>query len=477
MAARPPDAAPAAADPGAAFRNRYADLLRVSAIGLVVLGHWLLTSVSDHGGQLSGGSAMADISWSGWGTLVFQVMPVFFMVGGYVNALSWTRHRAGGATWAGWVRRRAIRLLRPATVFVAVIVTVAAACGLAGADPAELAQAGWAVALQLWFLPVYLLLIALTPTLLRAHRRWGLAVPAVLAVAAAGVDALVLGARVTGLGYANYLLVWGAMHQWGFAWQDRTLTRRRWRPWALAAGGGLALGALLTWGPFPVNMVGTTGGGVNNTIPPSVALLAFAAVQAGLLLAAEPAVSRLLARGGRLWRGVRWLNDRVLTIYLWHMVPAVVVALALYPSGLLPQPAAGSAGWWALRPAWIAALAIVLAPAAIWLARLERPLRRRARPGPAAPPAAAVALGVAAAAVALARFAVFGFAPGGAVPVAVVAGYGGGVGLILLAGRPAWRRPALAGPAVAGPASPAAALSVTTPPDPPPRARPAGTGS
>ena len=61
------------------------------------------------------------------------------------------------------------------------------------------------------------------------------------------------------------------------------------RPAAVPSAG------LLAWSPFPVNMVGTTGGGVNNTIPPSVALLAFAAAQAGLLLAAEPAVSRLLA--------------------------------------------------------------------------------------------------------------------------------------------------------------------------------------
>ena len=83
-------------------------------------------------------------------------------------------------------------------------------------------------------------------------------------------------------------------------------------------------------------MVGTAGR-ANNTIPPSVALLAFAAVQAGLLIAAEPAVSRLLA-GARLWQAVTWLNGRVLTVYLWHMVPVVVVAVALYPTGVLGQP-------------------------------------------------------------------------------------------------------------------------------------------
>jgi fucose 4-O-acetylase-like acetyltransferase len=451
MAAGPPG--PGAPGPGdlgpgdLAPRNRYADLLRVLAIGMVVLGHWLLTSVSYRGGQLSGASAMADIGWSGWGTLLFQVMPVFFLVGGYANAVSWTRHRAGGATWTWWVRHRAIRLLRPTTVFVAAAVIAVAAGRLAGANPAELALAAWGVALQLWFLPVYLLLIAFTPALHAAHRRWGLAVPAVLTLAAAGVDAGVLGAGLAGLGYANYLLVWGTMHQWGFAWQDGTLTRRgparwRWRPWALAAAGAVTLGCLLAWGPFDVNMVGTNGGRVNNTIPPSVALLAFAAVQAGLLLAAEPVVSRWLARG-RLWRAVSWLNDRVLTVYLWHMVPVVVVAVALYPTGVLGQPPVASAGWWALRLAWIAALAVVLVPAAIFLARFERPLLRRPAPPPArssaarAPSwlaAAVLALGLAAAVVTLTRIAVSGFAPDGSVSVGTVAGYAGGVVLILLAG-------------------------------------------
>jgi len=438
-------------------RNRYADLLRVVAIGFVVLGHWLLTSISYSGGQLSGVSAMAGISWSGWGTLVFQVMPVFFLVGGYANALSWTQHRASGATWAQWVRHRAIRLLRPTSGYVAVAVIAVAAARLAGVNGVELAQAAWAVAIQLWFLPVYLLLIALTPALHAAHRRCGLVVPAVMVLGAAGVDACLLGARLSAVGYANYLLVWGTMHQWGFAWRDGTLTRQRWRPYALAAGGIVILAGLLAWSPFGVNMVGTTAVGVNNTIPPSVALLAFAAAQAGLLLAAEPVMSRLLARA-RLWQAVTWLNNRVLTVYLWHMTPVVVAAVALYPTGILAQPAIGSAGWWALRPAWIGCLAIILAPAAIWLARLEQPLLRRpdrpsrsadpahpARPArsPAVLPFVLVAVGVTAAGVALARITIDGFAPGGQVPAGTLAGYAGGVILTLLAGR-------LAGPGKPG---------------------------
>jgi hypothetical protein len=240
-------------------------------------------------------------------------------------------HQEQGESWTDWVRERAMRLLWPTTVYVAAAVLAVIAAGMAGAGAAELAQAGWLVAVQLWFLPVYLLLIAATPVMLAAHRRWGLAVPAVMAAAAAAVDAGVVGANLPLIGFANYLLVWGSMHQWGFAWQDGTLTRARWRPYALAAGSAAVLAGLLARGPFPVDMIGPAER-IGNTTPPSIALLAFAAAQTGLVLAAEPAVSRLLVRPGR-WRLVTRLNSCVMTVYLWHMVPAIIVAVALYPTG------------------------------------------------------------------------------------------------------------------------------------------------
>lgn len=206
------------------------------AIGAVVAGHWLLVDVTYRDGRLSGLDALDHVGWVRWPTLLLQVMPVFFLVGGYANAVSWQARRQQGEDWRSWVQGRAVRLLWPTTVYAAVCALAAVAARLAGAEPAVLARAGWLVALHLWFLPVYLLLIALTPLLHAAHRRWGLAVPTVMALGAAGVDVLVLGPRLPVIGFANYLLVWGAMHQWGFAWQDGTLTTPRWRCRALAAG-------------------------------------------------------------------------------------------------------------------------------------------------------------------------------------------------------------------------------------------------
>jgi fucose 4-O-acetylase-like acetyltransferase len=137
-----------------------------------------------------------------------QVMPVFFLVGGYANALSWTSRHEQGESRTRWVRDRAMRLLWPTGVYVIVAVLAITAARLAAVSLAEIGEAGSLVALQLWFLPVYLLLVALTPVMLAAHRRWGLAVPAVMAAAAALVDVGVIGLHLHLIGYANYLLVW-----------------------------------------------------------------------------------------------------------------------------------------------------------------------------------------------------------------------------------------------------------------------------
>lgn len=412
-------------------RNRYADLLRVLAIGGVVYGHWLLVSVTYARGQLGGVDALDVIQWGRWVTWAFQVMPVFFLVGGYVNARSWTAHHAEGETWTRWVRDRALRLLWPTAVYIVVAVVAVVVARAAGAPAAEVAEAGWLIALQLWFLPVYMVLIALTPPLLAAHRRWGFAVPAVMAAAAGLVDIGVTGPHVHVIGYANYLFVWGSIHQWGFSWKDGSLTSPRWRPYALAAGGGAVLAGLVTSRAFMADMVGS-----GNTNPPSIALLAYAAAQAGLVLAAEPLGARLLSRDRR-WRLVKAVNSVVMNVYLWHFVPAIVIAVAFYPTGVLPQPSVGSAEWFAWRLAWWALLTAVLVPLVVVVTRAERPLiRLPAGLGPSGPwsPALLVA-GIVIAGVGLTRLAIAGFAPGGSPPGLVLAACAVGLLVTLFTGR------------------------------------------
>ena len=119
-------------------RNRYADLLRVGAICLVALGHWLLVDVTYCGGRLAGVDALDYVSWGRWVTLLFQVTPVFFLVGGYVNALSWTAHQERGESRTVWIRDRVLGMLWPTTAYVTVAELVVASARIAGAGPAEL---------------------------------------------------------------------------------------------------------------------------------------------------------------------------------------------------------------------------------------------------------------------------------------------------------------------------------------------------
>lgn len=240
------------------------------------------------------------------------------------------------------------------------------------------------------------------------------------------------GPRLHVLGFANYLLVWGSAHQWGFAWQDGTLTKRRWRPYAMFAGGAALLACLVAPGLYNLNMVGS-----GNTNPPSIAFLAFALAQCGLVLAFEPAGTRILQRPA-VWRGVRRLNATVMIVYLWHFVPVIVVAVAFYPTGLLPQPPVGSAEWWALRLVWFALLTVVLIALVLLLMWAQRPLLRiPAGVGPPGPWSPAILLGgLAATMFGLARLAIGGLAPGGSLAVLPLAAFAAGLLGTFCTGRP-----------------------------------------
>jgi fucose 4-O-acetylase-like acetyltransferase len=347
-------------------RDRYVDFLRAWAIVLVVFGHWLITGlVRGPGGEISAPELLATVPWTQWLTLFFQVMPLFFLAGGHAAGGSWAR--AGGGT-AEWVRRRAVRLLLPAGVYSGLVLAAVGICSTVGVDPGTLALVGWAMAMQFWFLPVYLLLSALTPVLYGAHVRWGLLVPVAMGLVALAADALVLTVHPPYVGLLNYVLVWGVAYQLGFCWRDALVggngsgngrNGKKWVPVAMVVGGGGAFAGLVGLGPFPVSLILVTGQQPSNTDPPSAAMLAWTVAQAGLALLLAPALRRLLNRE-RVWRAVRPLGGVSMTLYLWHMLPVLVIAGGFYLTGLAPQPHYGSAGWWALRVPWLVVLGVVL---------------------------------------------------------------------------------------------------------------------
>ncbi|MER5639640.1 acyltransferase [Kitasatospora sp. NPDC002227] len=396
-------------------RDRYLDLLRALAISCVVLGHWLITALTHVDGALAAPELLVTVPWTQWLTLVFQIMPLFFLAGGATASASWAR--ADGRALP-WLRQRTVRLLLPTAVYAGLALAAVGACTVIGVDRGILAMVGWALAMQFWFLPVYLLVTALTPLLHAAHRRFGLAVPAVLGLLAVVVDLVVLGAHPPVLGSVNYVLVWAVAYQLGFCWADGLLTRHRLLPWGLAAGGGAAFALLVAYGPFPVSLILVSDETVSNTDPPSVAMLAWVVAQCGLCVALAPAGRRLVARPA-LWRVVRPLGRASMAVYLWHMLPVLAVAAALYLPGLAPEPGVGSPAWWALRLPWLAVLTLLLLALLAALAPLDRALTRLAtalRPDAPVRNPPLFALGLAAVVQSLATFATHGFAYQGHFP-------------------------------------------------------------
>lgn len=419
-------------------RDRYVDFLRAWAIVLVVFGHWLITGlVREPNGAVSAPELLATVPWTQWLTLGFQIMPLFFLAGGHAAGGSWARARTDGRSATGWIGQRALRLLLPAGVYSALVLVAVAICAAVGVDPGTLALVGWAMAMQFWFLPVYLLLSAATPALHAAHRRWGLRVPVVLGAVALVADTLVVTVHAPVVGLLNYVLVWGVAYQLGFCWRDKLLTERSAVSAFMAAGGAVAFAALVRLGPFPVSLILVTGQSPSNTNPPSAAMLAWAVGQVGVALLLAPALRRLLERG-QLWQLVRPLGGAGMTLYLWHMLPVLVVAGVFYLPDLAPEPAYGSGSWWALRVPWLAVLTVVLVGVVGGLGPLERGLAvayERTRPGDEPRRAWALWGGLAASVSALIWFAGHGFAYGGRFPVLPSVGLVVGVGLVMVTGR------------------------------------------
>ena len=417
-------------------RNLAVDFYRVSGVVLIVLGHWLAGSVTYHDGRFGRENPLVDQPWTQWLTWIFQAVPVFFLAAGYAGAVSWT-HRCDseGFSHEVWLRHRLARVLGPTAVYVALVSVIVVALGAYGVSGTLLEYAGWAVAMHLWFLAVYLVVVSLTPIAIAAQRRWGLLAPVALAAGVAVVDAVSIGGHVPYVGWLNYLLCWGTLYQLGIAWHGARLAGRT---AALLAAGSAVVLALLIWLRIcPVSMIGVPGQAIDNTTPPNMALLAFACAQNGIAMAVAPALNRAL-RAGLVQRVLSIANNNVMALYLWHMVPVVIVAIVGYPAGLLPQPTEGTADWWLARLEWVVILSLVTAVEMVllwWGRRLfAAPLptfgiRLADRWGEPV-----MLAGSAMAAYGLAFVAAEGFAPDGRFPWVTAAAFA--VGVLLVALRP-----------------------------------------
>jgi len=351
-------------------RNRLVDFLRAASILAVISGHWLLAAPYLVADGIAIGNMLELTTYTKWLSWGFQVMPVFFLVGGYANAVSWRAALRDGKPFSTWLDSRLRRLILPGLPLIVAWVILAYIAGRLGVSP-ELIQAGSKIALiPIWFLAIYTLIVLFVPLTHAAWQRFGFAsflAPAALAV----LDDALFFAGNSSLGWFNYLFIWIAVHQLGYAWLDNRLASPAVRLGFGFFGLGLLYG-LTVHGPYPIALISVPDAAISNTLPPKLPLLALAIAQAGFVLSAEGPLRRWLKRPIP-WTAAVLLNGMIMTIYLWHstaMALSIGVSVALGNIGLSFDP--GSGAWWLARPLWMFVYLIVLAALMPLVARFER---------------------------------------------------------------------------------------------------------
>ncbi len=361
-----------------ASRDRFVDALRALSILVVVLWHWVFSVTHWNGdGALTMPNPVGEVRLLWLATWLLQVMPLFFLVGGFANLAAWDATRRKGGSARDFLRARLSRLGRPVAVFLAVwLVGDAVVRATVPGYPGVL-HWGQVVFVPLWFLGVYAAVVALVPATAWLHRHGR---ELTLVAMGAGIALADLGRFHLGwerLGLVNSLLVFVFAHQLGYLWRDGGLAAAapdaRIRRWALVVGGLTALVVLTNVGVYPRSMVAVRGEDVSNMFPTTACIAALAVLQLGVVLVLRPAAERLLARRAA-WRAVVAANGIAMTVFTWHMT-ALVAAIGVTAALGVRLGAEPTASWWSTRPLWIVLPGLILAALVAAFARFERPRR------------------------------------------------------------------------------------------------------
>lgn len=354
--------------PLAPGRDTGIDLVRAFCVVVVVLLHALMAGVTLGEAGPEFVNAAEGAPWFAPLTWVVQIMPLFFVVGGFAGSIAYRRLRERGGTPVAFIAGRVHRLLLPAVLSIGTAGVGLAMLAVSGV-PTELVQtAGFRFGQPLWFLAVFLLCQALLPALIAAHDRAPLSSILGLATAAVVIEVLRAVAGMEAIGFLNLAFVWLTLQQLGFFLADGRLGALSHRTRVIAGLGAVSLlaGSFLT-GVFSPDLI-------ENLNPPTLALLLTGVAQTALLSLLRPTLTRLSTRP-RIAAVAGFVTARTMTVYLWHMpvllAMAGATALLAMGTGLVP-PEPSSAGWWLTRPLWLGLAAALTAVAAWALAAGEQ---------------------------------------------------------------------------------------------------------
>jgi hypothetical protein len=231
-----------------------------------------------------------------------------------------------GANWGGWLMNRCCRLFRPVFYYFAFWAVALAA--LYPLLPQHVYEPVAGISIQLlWFLGVYVLVLAAMPALYRitTGARLAAGVIGIYAMVAV-IDAVRLHwSAAAPIGYLN-LAAWLIPGMFGVAYRRQLISGRS--ALAIAVAMFAVDVALLQWGPYELSLVGIEGQRLANMSPPSLLLAGHAIVLSALAIAAAPAINRWAQRP-RVWWFTAIGNSGAMTLYLWHM-PALLGVQLLF---------------------------------------------------------------------------------------------------------------------------------------------------
>lgn len=330
-----------------AQRDSYIDFMRAFSLLVVVAWHWVFTIVvwKDDGPHATNPIGFTTGLWAV--TWLLQVMPLFFYVGGYSHLVAWRRAQARGEHLNRFVLRRMRGLAIPALTLLGVWVAFGIALG-AIFDLRWIGKAVLLVVSPLWFMGVYLMLIALLPVFLWLHERWDTIVLVFLATTAGAVDILRFRYGYEWLGVVNMIAVWALCHQLGFFYERLVAATRR-ADWTLLWAGLAALAGLVASGLYPGSMVGVPGE-TSNMAPPTLCIVALVAFQAGFAEVIRPRIEVRLQRA-RWARVNETINRFSMPLFLFHTTGMALHRAVRYAlAGNRNEAREPTLWWWLYRP-------------------------------------------------------------------------------------------------------------------------------
>jgi hypothetical protein len=329
-------------------RDKYVDWLRALSLIVVVVWHWAFTILQWKDGVPEPTSPLGFTSGLWILTWLLQVLPLFFYVGGHVHLLSWDRAKRRGTGIGAFVWRRIRALALPALGLSGVWIAIGALVTWAF-DVEWMGRVVLLVLSPLWFLAVYLVLIALLPVALYLHREYDVLTLVWLGGAALVVDVIRFRYDVEWIGWLNMLIVWGLAHQAGFFYDRLVALPRRYDVGVLWTG-LFALVGLVYSGIYPGSMVGVPGDKWSNMAPPTFVIVALLIFQIGLVEVLRPSMERVLVKPG--WSRVNDVINRfALPLFLFHTTGmAIAIGLSWWLVGSLTPQVPPDLWWWLERP-------------------------------------------------------------------------------------------------------------------------------